>query len=190
MDDIKATAQSTSENKTYSLESVQDIPIPIATDADLGIVRDSHGNKVSDERGLVSLNGFLSSDSVGSGINQSITAVDPTYTDVTNSTYTIILERPAVVLFLYTVAAYVVDDGANTCDGSILLSINGVKNARVSYGGGSGENTTINTRGSYYIAELPYGTNTIKLVAGLTRRDGSSSMTVGSFRSSYIVFGK
>ena len=150
-------------------------------------IQDSAGSSVIDSAGLVSATSFTQARGTNSADNQAIagTAITP----LENGTLSVILDRNALCLYMFTVDAYLTTSANGlhvypTINGTIPL-------------GGAGKyfvvlaatNQTLRSYTSYHIEALPSGTNTLILNASLTD-DSVGTATVTRWKADYIILGK
>jgi hypothetical protein len=153
-----------------------------------GVISGTAGTAIVDGRGIVSLFNFVNSNTATNALNQSITGT--TATDITNSSHSFVLQRPALVYFPFSVHMYLVETGTTNCDGRAYLNINGTVQPNTSRVAVNTGGTNLQTFSNYVITQLAAGTHTIKLQAHLTRIEGTASLTIEGYRHSYIIFGK
>src|SRR3990167_2906732 len=97
-----------SSKQVFAPETIPDqpFPAPIVASEVMGIVRDSAGNRVTDELGLVSTTQFEFQTLKSSG-SQIVTAGSGSPVDVTDATFDMTLDRVANVLFLVSIRGYI-----------------------------------------------------------------------------------
>lgn len=142
---------------------------------------------VMDELGLVSLSNFSSSSSASGGANQSITSVDPNWTDITGTELKFSLKRSANVLTMNNVSYFAVKDTATSTTVKIRVVIDDEPRAYPIY------NTDVYsmTSSSFTrVGVLGMGDHTLKLQGTLiVVGGGSPSLTIYSYSIYYLILG-
>lgn len=148
---------------------------------------DTSGGTIIDGQGVVSTSQFTQSGGTNSADNQAITGT--AVTPLTNGTLSIALNRNALVQYLFTVDAYMVNS-SNGCH--IFPTVAGT----IPYAGAgkyfvvlAATNQTLRSYSSHHFETLPAGTTDVILSANLTDA-GAGTCTVTRWRAEYIVFGK
>jgi len=144
---------------------------------------------VIDELGLVSLSNFSQSESNDQALGQTITSTSQT--DITGASLTIELQRSSLVLLLYSIQGYLNEGGGNLGDAEIFPNVNeevpiATKMHLILLSG----NNTGRTYTGFHVAELPAGTNTVKLQAKISNViSGTPGVHVLRYKMSYVVLG-
>lgn len=139
---------------------------------------------VLDQYGLVSSTNFQKSNNIVTGLNQLIAA--GSFTDVTSSSYNVVLPRVATVVFLFSVDVFLTESVGNTGNGEVDININGVDTSQIVLNSGNVNKLTLTC---FDIRTLSAGTIPVKLRAFVAASAGAPTMTVVGFRSSYFVLG-
>lgn len=148
---------------------------------------DTSGGTVVDPSGIVSTTQFTQARGTNSADNQAITGT--AVTSLNNGTLSFVLDRSALVLYLFTADAYMVNT-SNGChiypqvNGTIPLAGAGKYHIAL-----AASNINLRAYTSYHIETLPSGTNTIILSASLTD-DAVGTCTVTRWKADYLILGK
>lgn len=149
-------------------------------------LRNTSGSATIDSSGVVSIVNFTQSATTGSALNQVITGTS----DITDSSYSYVLARPALVFHPFSTHMYLQQSGTNTGQGEVYLNHNGVSYANTTTTCRlHSEITGLVSTSCYILGQEEAGTHTWKLTGRVMNMNGTISMTVQSYQSSYIILG-
>lgn len=148
-------------------------------------IRNDNDTISIDPKGIVSTANFAKSDVANGSLNQVITS-DVSYTDITNATLTFTLDRPTTILFIADFNAYLIESVGNTASSLTWIFLDNVSQVPMYFNSG---NTSAVPIGSHLIKEVAAGTHTVKLSSILFNKTGNPTLTIMSFKLSYLLLG-
>lgn len=174
----------------------RDIVPKAVRNANIGAMVAGSEVSVIDERGLVSINNFAST-VVTSGFSINVDYTSSTEVDVTGSSTTFTLARPAIALFQAHGHGFITPNGSVGNfggNGLVRLKIDDTEYGRGIMSGGEfgGDNTggTGLTGWSLHrYVVLTAGTHVVKLTGAIDINNGTPAFRLYNYRISYVVLG-
>lgn len=179
------TARNSSGNTTFSIDGDSGNAFFV------GEVR-ANDFVISDERGLISLANFGTSEVVSANINQTISASEPVWTMLTGSRLNFYLNRRSLVAISLKTTFFPADNSTSTLRDNLLgIELDGhtpggeLRKSRIWF-----RNITYTVTGSCFInVTLDPGMHTVSAVAAFNFDTGTPTYTVYNYYLSYIVYG-